>query len=295
MIATSRIAKAQAKVAARLPYSGADHRRADRAGVGVDARPPAAHRAAGREAGGHPADHRRPWAVRRLQRQRDQGRRGARRTAAVAGQGAGARTSSAERAWAYYNVPAAVRSQASWTGFSERPTYVDAETGRARRCCRRSWSARPVRRRTAAPGIDEIHLVSTHFVSMITQLPQRRAGGADGDRVRRAATRRASPPLPPTSSSRAPRRCWTPCCRSTSSTRIYAALLDAAASESAARRAGLQGRHRQRQRHHQEPEPAGQPGPAGADHPGTHRDRRRRRRPRRLRKRRGLIRSCRLQ
>ena len=85
-------------------------------------------------------------------------------------------------------------------------------------------------------GIDEIHLVSTHFVSMITQRPQAvRVAPMEIEYVEQRRAGRAR--RRPTSSSRSRDCCWTRCCRSTSSTRIYAALLDSAASESAARRA----------------------------------------------------------
>ena len=67
-------------------------------------------------------------------------------------------------------------------------------------------------------------------------------------------------------------------------TRIYAALLDAAASESAARRAACKAATDNANDIIKNLSPAGQPGQAGADHPGTHRDRRRRRCSRRLRK-----------
>ena len=85
------------------------------------------------------------------------------------------------------------------------------------------------------PGIDEIHLVSTHFVSMITQRPQaRRMAPMEIEYVDHDPTNEF-PPLyefEPSSDllldEMLPKYL---------KTRIYAALLDAAASESAARRA----------------------------------------------------------
>ena len=72
----------------------------------------------------------------------------------------------------------------SWTGFSEKPTYDDAV-----RACESLLPAflagSAGQLEDGASGIDEIHLVSTHFESMITQTPTRSPGGADGDRVRR--------------------------------------------------------------------------------------------------------------
>src|SRR6478672_10159137 len=105
----------------------------------------------------------------------------------------------------------------SWTGFSERPTYADAE--RATEAILPSFlvgSAGTTEDGTA--GIDEIHLVSTHFVSMITQRPQaRRMAPMEIEYVDHDPTNEF-PPLyefEPSSD----------------------LLLDAAASESAARRA----------------------------------------------------------
>src|SRR6476660_9404632 len=123
---------------------------------------------------------------------------------------------------------------ASWTGFSERPTYADAE--RATEAILPSFivgSAGSTEDGTA--GIDEIHLVSTHFVSMITQRPQaRRMAPMEIEYVDHDPSNEF-PPLyefEPSSDllldEMLPKYL---------KTRIYAALLDAAASESAARRA----------------------------------------------------------
>jgi F-type H+-transporting ATPase subunit gamma len=52
----------------------------------------------------------------------------------------------------------------SWTGFTDNPTYADAKT-----------VAGPlieaVQRETAEGGVDELHIVFTEFVSMLTQTP----------------------------------------------------------------------------------------------------------------------------
>jgi F-type H+-transporting ATPase subunit gamma len=122
----------------------------------------------------------------------------------------------------------------SWTGFSERPTYADAE--RATEAILPSFlvgSTGATDGGTA--GIDEIHLVSTHFVSMITQRPQaRRMAPMEIEYVDHDPSNEF-PPLyefEPSSDllldEMLPKYL---------KTRIYAALLDAAASESAARRA----------------------------------------------------------
>ncbi len=133
----------------------------------------------------------------------------------------------------YYNFRNRPVAQ-SWTGFSERPTYADAE--RATEAILPSFivgSAGATEDGTA--GIDEIHLVSTHFVSMITQRPQaRRMAPMEIEYVDHDPSNEF-PPLyefEPSSDllldEMLPKYL---------KTRIYAALLDAAASESAARRA----------------------------------------------------------
>ncbi len=122
----------------------------------------------------------------------------------------------------------------SWTGFSERPTYADAE--RATEALLPAFIAGSAgTTEDGKPGIDEVHLVSTHFVSMITQRPQaRRMAPMEIEYVDHDPSNEF-PPLyefEPSSDllldEMLPKYL---------KTRIYAALLDAAASESAARRA----------------------------------------------------------
>ena len=122
----------------------------------------------------------------------------------------------------------------SWTGFSERPTYADAE--RATEALLPAFIAGSAgTTEDGNPGIDEVHLVSTHFVSMITQRPQaRRMAPMEIEYVDHDPSNEC-PPLyefEPSSDllldEMLPKYL---------KTRIYAALLDAAASESAARRA----------------------------------------------------------
>ena len=236
MIATSRIAKAQAKVAAAAPYSKqiTDVLTALASASTLDH--PLLNERESPEAGRHPADHLRPWAVRRLQRQRHQGGRGTGCAAALPGQGAGD-----------------VRHRPKGPGLLQLPqpsggrvvdrVLRDADLRRRRAGLRGTAagvpgrSARRARSRTApgnrrdAPGLHPFR-VDDH--------PDRRRRG--GWRRWRSST--SSTTHPPGAS----------CCRRTSSsrrsdalldemlpkyvtTRIYAALLDAAASESAARRA----------------------------------------------------------
>lgn len=121
----------------------------------------------------------------------------------------------------------------SWTGFSERPTYADAE--RATEALLPAFLAGSSGTTPdGTRGIDEIHLVSTHFVSMITQRPQaRRMAPMEIEYVEsESADLLPSYEFEPSSDllldEMLPKYL---------KTRIYAALLDAAASESAARRA----------------------------------------------------------
>jgi F-type H+-transporting ATPase subunit gamma len=120
----------------------------------------------------------------------------------------------------------------SWTGFSEKPTYDDAV-----RACEVLLPAFVAgsdgQLDDGTSGIDEIHLVSTHFQSMMTQS---------------ATVRRVAPmvveyvdevpgPLPAYEFEPAPDALLDALLPKYLTTRIFAALLDSAASESAARRA----------------------------------------------------------
>ena len=122
----------------------------------------------------------------------------------------------------------------SWSGFSERPTYADAE--RATEAILPSFLVGSAGTTAdGAPGIDEIHLVSTHFVSMITQRPQaRRMAPMEIEYVESDSTSTLLPSYEFEPSSDLLLDEMLP---KYLKTRIYAALLDAAASESAARRA----------------------------------------------------------
>ncbi len=122
----------------------------------------------------------------------------------------------------------------SWSGFSERPTYSDAE--RATEALLPSFIAGSAGTTADGdPGIDEIHLVSTHFVSMITQRPQaRRMAPMEIEYVETDSTSTLLPSYEFEPSSDVLLDEMLP---KYLKTRIYAALLDAAASESAARRA----------------------------------------------------------
>ena len=232
MIATSRIAKAQAKVAASAPYSGqiTDVLTALASASTLD----------------HPLLNERETPKRAgiLLITADRGLCGGYNSAAIKAAeelAALLRSQGKEtvlyvigrKGLGYYNFRNRPVAE-SWTGFSERPTYADAE--RATEAILPTFlvgSAGTIEDGTA--GIDEIHLVSTHFVSMITQRPQaRRMAPMEIEYVDHDPSNEF-PPLYEFEPSAdllldemLPKYL---------KTRIYAALLDAAASESAARRA----------------------------------------------------------
>ncbi len=127
---------------------------------------------------------------------------------------------------------------ASWTGFSEKPSYADAEAAAtAVLAAFLAGSDAEVELPTGerAPGIDGIHLVSTHFVTMITQVP--RASRIAPMEIEYVGTDAPGGPLPAYEFEPAPDALMHALLPKYVTTRIYAALLDSAASESAARRA----------------------------------------------------------
>ncbi|WP_029135246.1 F0F1 ATP synthase subunit gamma [Nakamurella lactea] len=128
---------------------------------------------------------------------------------------------------------------ASWTGFSERPTYADADTAAAALLpafLAGSGNQAQDPDGNTTDGVDEIHLVSTHFVSMLSQVPQaRRVAPMEIEYVEQDTT--VSGPMPSYEFEPGPKELLDLLLPKYVTTRIYAALLDAAASESAARRA----------------------------------------------------------
>lgn len=122
----------------------------------------------------------------------------------------------------------------SWTGFSEKPTYDDAVVA-AESLLPAFLVGSGGQLEDGSSGIDEIHLVSTHFESMITQRPTvRRVAPMEIEYVENTAD---SPLLPAYEFEPAPGALLDALLPKYITTRIYAALLDSAASESAARRA----------------------------------------------------------
>lgn len=121
----------------------------------------------------------------------------------------------------------------SWTGFSERPSYADAERAAAT-LMPAFLAGGQGQTEDGEQGVDEIHVVSTHFVSMLSQNPQaRRVAPMEVEYVEGDAD---SGPLPAYEFEPGAEGLLDALLPKYVTTRIYAALLDAAASESAARR-----------------------------------------------------------
>lgn len=132
--------------------------------------------------------------------------------------------------------------EASWTGFSEKPSYADAEA--AASLMLEAFKASSdgevtLPDGTVSSGIDGIHVVSTHFVSMVSQVPRANRiapleieyVGADD------VSDTSSDPLPSYEFEPGADTLMDALLPKYVTTRIYAALLDSAAAESAARRA----------------------------------------------------------
>ena len=123
----------------------------------------------------------------------------------------------------------------SWTGFSEKPTYDDAVAA-AESVLPAFLVGSAGQLEDGSSGIDEIHLVSTHFSSMISQTPTvRRVAPMEIEYMDNSAN--DVPLLPAYEFEPAPGALLDALLPKYVTTRIFAALLDSAASESAARRA----------------------------------------------------------
>ncbi|MFH0242358.1 F0F1 ATP synthase subunit gamma [Streptomyces sp. HK10] len=120
----------------------------------------------------------------------------------------------------------------SWTGFTDRPSYADAKAVSGP-------LIEAVRRDTASGGVDELHIVFTEFVSMMTQNPvEKRMLPLSLDEVTRQVEKQErirplydfEPSAEEVLDALLPRYV---------ESRIYNALLQSAASEHAARRRAM--------------------------------------------------------
>jgi len=122
--------------------------------------------------------------------------------------------------------------EASWTGFSERPDFDNAkEVGE--HLIGAFVNGADGEDGNGSPGVDELHIVSTQFKSLMTQTPAARF---------LAPMQVEEPeegPLPSYEFEPEPEELLDALLPKYINTRIYAALLDAAASESAARRRAM--------------------------------------------------------
>jgi F-type H+-transporting ATPase subunit gamma len=135
--------------------------------------------------------------------------------------------------------------EASWTGFSEQPTYADAKT--AADALVASFMAGGDDTADGGPGedgvlgVDELHLVYTEFKNMVTQQPQARRMAP----MEVAYSDEDSAEAPSSGSERAyafepdPDTLFDALLPKYISSRLFAALLDSAASESAARQRAM--------------------------------------------------------
>ena len=288
LVATRRIAKAQAAGRGGAAVRRGAHPGADGAGRPTPTldHPLLTARPRTRAGPAILVDHQRPRAGRRLQRQR-----------APDGQRAGvaAARARARRPVLYVigrkgvgvlPVPQPGDRQASWTGFSEQPTFADArEVGddadrgvRGRRGRRRRGRAA----RTACSASTSC-TSSTPSSSRCSPRP-RSAKRIAPLEVEESEEEAAEGCLPAYEFEPEPEELLDALLPKYINTRIYAALLESAARESAARRRAMKSATDNAERADQDLHPRGQPGPAGRDHPGDQRDRRRRRRARRGRK-----------
>ncbi|MBM9503701.1 F0F1 ATP synthase subunit gamma [Actinacidiphila acididurans] len=127
----------------------------------------------------------------------------------------------------------------SWTGFSDSPQYGHAKAVAAP-------MIESLLTDTAAGGVDELHIVFTEFVSMMTQTPVDRRllplsldNGADGAADGEGAERRKGEALPLFEFEPSAEGVLDALLPRYVESRIYNALLQAAASEHAARRRAM--------------------------------------------------------
>ncbi|GAA3574287.1 F0F1 ATP synthase subunit gamma [Amycolatopsis ultiminotia] len=126
----------------------------------------------------------------------------------------------------------------SWTGFSDQPSYVDAvEAGET--LVSSFLSGTPAGEPGSTGGVDEVHVVYTEFVSMLTQRPTARRVApleveySEGEQEKPAGL------LPSYEFEPSADKLLAALLPKYINTRLYAAFLESAASELAARRTAM--------------------------------------------------------
>lgn len=127
--------------------------------------------------------------------------------------------------------------EASWTGFSERPTFEDARTvGQAVLSVFEAGGDDTADGPgiDGVTGVDELYLVHTEFRSLLTQTPRARLLAP-----MEVEERQAAGPLPAYEFEPEPEELLAALLPKYINARLYSALLDSAASESASRRRAM--------------------------------------------------------
>jgi F-type H+-transporting ATPase subunit gamma len=127
--------------------------------------------------------------------------------------------------------------EASWTGFSERPSFDDARrVGQTLLAAFEAGAAKTVDGPNSERihGIDELYVVDTEFKSLLTQAPRARVLAP-----MEVEHRRTKDPLPAYEFEPEPEELLSALLPRYINARLYAALLDSAASESASRRRAM--------------------------------------------------------
>ncbi len=135
--------------------------------------------------------------------------------------------------YAFRNVELAGR----WTGFSEQPSFLDARD--ATEAIVGALEATSSGEYADAPGIDELYVVYTRFESMVSQSPTVVQASPLGALERDEEAERDTGPQPSYEFEPEPAQLLATLLPRYISSRIFSALLESAASESAARRRAM--------------------------------------------------------
>lgn len=232
MISASRIVKAQRKVAASTPYATELTRAVTAVATGSNTKHPLTTEAEN------------PARAAVLLLTSDRGLAGgyssnaiktaARLTERLRGEGKEVDTFIVGRKGVAYYGFRELKVTGSWTGFTDNPSYADAKTVAAP-------LIEAIEKDTAEGGVDELHIVFTEFVSMLTQTPvdsrllplslaEAETGAEEGKKGELLPLFEFEPSSEDVLDALLPRYV---------ESRIYNALLQAAASEHAARRKAM--------------------------------------------------------